>query len=61
MAPTQVAPHVGAWIEIPLMCEFCTRVIVAPHVGAWIEITSRLCLLPSLDIVAPHVGAWIEI
>ena len=34
-----VAPHVGAWIEIrqPLMRRYNTA--VAPHVGAWIEIT----------------------
>ena len=35
---TQVAPFVGAWIEIQLM-HFCvTERIVAPFVGAWIEI-----------------------
>ena len=59
--PSVVAPHVGAWIEIPTYqiraIEHCN---VAPHVGAWIEmpVTIGVIILPP---VAPHVGAWIEI
>ena len=35
----QVAPYVGAWIEIQkLLRYFIARVDVAPYVGAWIEI-----------------------
>ena len=34
---TQVAPHVGAWIETGVMYYFGRGVEVAPHVGAWIE------------------------
>ena len=33
-----VAPHVGAWIEIPLSVRLFGQLRVAPHVGAWIEI-----------------------
>ena len=34
-----VAPHVGAWIEIPAGSVGAEINYVAPHVGAWIEIT----------------------
>ena len=35
-----VAPHAGAWIEIP-KTRPCSRVLpVAPHAGAWIEISA---------------------
>ena len=34
----QVAPLVGAWIEIILIVMFGYLVFVAPLVGAWIEI-----------------------
>ena len=34
---TEVAPHVGAWIETRLRLLLLNRVSVAPHVGAWIE------------------------
>ena len=34
----EVAPHVGAWIEIDCWRLSKLRLIVAPHVGAWIEI-----------------------
>ena len=56
----QVAPHVGAWIEIINQIIRSTPSLVAPHVGAWIEIyyqSGRSLVLS----VAPHVGAWIEI
>ena len=34
---SQVAPHVGAWIETDPEITMRVRDIVAPHVGAWIE------------------------
>ena len=34
----RVAPLVGAWIEIQILCFQYAPVIVAPLVGAWIEI-----------------------
>ena len=56
----QVAPRVGAWIEInALHCQLQLH-IVAPRVGAWIEINMLRYIL-QLVIVAPRVGAWIEI
>ena len=33
-----VAPHAGAWIEIPFGLVVLLDDIVAPHAGAWIEI-----------------------
>ena len=56
----EVAPLVGAWIEITSETIPSPVNIVAPLVGAWIEIvycsvTILLCT------VAPLVGAWIEI
>ena len=56
----QVAPLVGAWIEISSTTITTVLVLVAPLVGAWIEINNSIyknCSLP----VAPLVGAWIEI
>ena len=55
-----VAPFVGAWIEIPDSRVSIYVSTVAPFVGAWIEIAlffdgCEMCL------VAPFVGAWIEI
>ena len=55
-----VAPHVGAWIEIPSLQERKRSKNVAPHVGAWIEIMARTTTTRTAS-VAPHVGAWIEI
>ena len=52
-----VAPLVGAWIEIVLLCNNTYRYTVAPLVGAWIEILTYS--FPCT--VAPLVGAWIEI
>ena len=57
---TNVAPRVGAWIEIHRYRFYYRRQVVAPRVGAWIEIictwfNNTQCL------VAPRVGAWIEI
>ena len=38
-----VAPHAGAWIEMPSMQETVLATqTVAPHAGAWIEIGRRL-------------------
>ncbi len=37
---TEVAPHVGAWIEILPPAKRCFSIWVAPHVGAWIEMPS---------------------
>ena len=56
----QVAPHVGAWIEMTIQITLYIIKEVAPHVGAWIEIWRNS---PGADNgrVAPHVGAWIEI
>ena len=55
-----VAPLVGAWIEIITRHHSGNWQLVAPLVGAWIEI-----LYPELKgitvSVAPLVGAWIEI
>ena len=56
-----VAPHWGAWIEMPIIVSLINWLsVVAPHWGAWIEITAsdRNVAVPS---VAPHWGAWIEI
>ena len=55
-----VAPHVGAWIEIPRSAILCQISPVAPHVGAWIEIPITI-RYTNIHTVAPHVGAWIEI
>ena len=35
---SQVAPHMGAWIEITSDSLFMLTPLVAPHMGAWIEI-----------------------
>ena len=34
---SQVAPHVGAWIETAYTVDSQRQQMVAPHVGAWIE------------------------
>ena len=34
---SEVAPHVGAWIETALKMLWSVMTVVAPHVGAWIE------------------------
>ena len=33
-----VAPHTGAWIEMPEDFNAFVKALVAPHTGAWIEI-----------------------
>ena len=60
MAKKQVAPLVGAWIEITAIPTTDHAATVAPLVGAWIEIKLRICA-SNCTIVAPLVGAWIEI
>ena len=55
-----VAPLVGAWIEITSFFPSCYSGQVAPLVGAWIEIKDVTKSI-SLAFVAPLVGAWIEI
>ena len=57
---SEVAPLVGAWIEIPVQELISFVISVAPLVGAWIEI-SKLQVIYNSDSVAPLVGAWIEI
>ena len=32
-----VIPHVGMWIEIPILARMWTTARVIPHVGMWIE------------------------
>ena len=39
--PVHVAPLVGAWIEMKIVCSAQYRKVVAPLVGAWIEIKLR--------------------
>ena len=57
----QVAPRVGAWIEIyPTKTNGHQVFAVAPRVGAWIEILYQEEMQKCTD-VAPRVGAWIEI
>ena len=58
--PQQVAPLVGAWIEIDYLKRNSTSSLVAPLVGAWIEIEPLLRCSIHKE-VAPLVGAWIEI
>ena len=56
----EVAPLVGAWIEIQPESEDAWWDNVAPLVGAWIEISKAKALTLGAH-VAPLVGAWIEI
>ena len=57
----EVAPLVGAWIEMVVKRYLGGGICVAPLVGAWIEITEdKEHKMKALD-VAPLVGAWIEI
>ena len=56
----EVAPLVGAWIEIIGILSIPLNGFVAPLVGAWIEIGETIQDRPDIQ-VAPLVGAWIEI
>ena len=55
-----VAPLVGAWIEIQGIITQKIIGDVAPLVGAWIEIHGPW-QKDMVNKVAPLVGAWIEI
>ena len=55
-----VAPLVGAWIEIDTAASLVWGNVVAPLVGAWIEMLQHNHNAPGTH-VAPLVGAWIEI
>ena len=56
----EVAPFMGAWIEIISRCGSYSCSFVAPFMGAWIEI--MYADWPSDWVtVAPFMGAWIEI
>ena len=57
----QVAPRVGAWIEITISYVITCCSSVAPRVGAWIEISWAARFALAQVSVAPRVGAWIEI
>ena len=60
MFASNVAPHVGAGVEIRTKIKKTLDNLVAPHVGAGVEIDpDRLCS-DGLQ-VAPHVGAGVEI
>ena len=56
----EVAPLVGAWIEIACFSRCRIAFFVAPLVGAWIEIYTYHIYIYLIH-VAPLVGAWIEI
>ncbi len=60
MYSIDVAPLVGAWIEIKLKSILFRLQKVAPLVGAWIEINIHTISFTGRN-VAPLVGAWIEI
>ena len=61
MRAADVAPLVGAWIEMnPSVKSHDIKNAVAPLVGAWIEMNSFLWKRQNHP-VAPLVGAWIEI
>ncbi len=55
-----VAPHVGAWIEIRK--HFSTVAKIRASHPMWVRGLKYYCLdiLWLFQIVAPHVGAWIE-
>ena len=56
----QVAPYMGAWIEIFNSLNNTIHLTVAPYMGAWIEINT-FASSASNSLVAPYMGAWIEI
>ena len=49
-----VAPLVGAWIEISGNCYLLTADNVAPLVGAWIEISGNFYLLTADNSRSPR-------
>ena len=50
----QVAPHMGAWIEITTTAKGSSVSIVAPHMGAWIEIFESYQQLMEPPCRTPH-------
>ena len=56
-----VAPYLGAWIEISKMYIVVILGGVAPYLGAWIEIDAIWIFVRRQVKVAPYLGAWIEI
>ena len=55
--PVQVvAPHVGAWIEMPKTSCLTLPAMVAPHVGAWIEIVK----LPVGSLLRGSHPTWVR-
>ena len=57
---SNVAPSMGAWIEITPLRRLWLTAPVAPSMGAWIEMKKIMLDLCGY-IVAPSMGAWIEI
>ena len=55
-----VAPFVGAWVEINPNTLKMLHFFVAPFVGAWVEIV-QISKNECVKLVAPFVGAWVEI
>ena len=53
---SQVAPHVGAWIEISFRRGIQAPLRVAPHVGAWIEMDSSALFI----VIAPSHPTWVR-
>ena len=60
MTSGQVAPFMGAWIEISYEADMENLQDVAPFMGAWIEI-KETSVSSVMNVVAPFMGAWIEI
>ena len=56
----EVAPFMGAWIEIIRCMNYGQEQQVAPFMGAWIEMNGGNDYGKNLS-VAPFMGAWIEI
>ena len=56
----EVAPLVGAWVEISQTKIPVKIYTVAPLVGAWVEIFIQF-QSDRIKCVAPLVGAWVEI
>ena len=44
-----VAPHMGAWIEIKIGSYDLNCDLVAPHMGAWIEIGQQVMCLGTVS------------
>ena len=55
-----VAPHAGAWIEIPSGCLASPFSSSLPTRERGLKFITP-CIFPEDILVAPHAGAWIEI